>query len=296
MRWIACLGGSWMLDVGLGSAQDRAATTVCPFCGTGCSMLLVDSTAYPRLHHPVTQGALCLRGWSTGELGGSPLRVETAYQRRRGEPLRPARVEEALAAAADRLLGIRDAYGGASIGILGSARITVEEVLLLRRLAHALGTPHLDSLQRLGYVPFPSRRSAGHRERAPADRSRREPPRAPSSSGAAGAARDGSRLGRASRARAPGAAGGRGSASSCRAPRPRAGRAGGRGAERIGARLLGTRPGRPGESRGGAAGRQAGDLPLRLREPARRGGGRSPSVRRTVCRRGRCSGPPPKAA
>ncbi len=118
-------------------------------------MLLVDSTAYPRLHHPVTQGALCLRGWSTGELGGSPLRVETAYQRRRGEPLRPGRVEEALAAAADRLLGIRDAYGGASIGILGSARITVEEVLLLRRLARALGTPHLDSLQRLGYVSFP---------------------------------------------------------------------------------------------------------------------------------------------
>lgn len=118
-------------------------------------MLLVDSTAYPRLHHPVTQGALCLRGWSTGELGGSPLRVETAYRRNRGESLRPVRVEEALAATAERLLGIRDSYGGASIGILGSARITVEEVLLLRRLARALGTPHLDSLQRLGYVPLP---------------------------------------------------------------------------------------------------------------------------------------------
>ena len=207
-----------MLDVSLGSAQDRAATTVCPFCGTGCSMLLVDSTAYPRLHHPVTQGALCLRGWSTGELGGSPLRVETAYQRRRGEPLRPVRVEEALAAVADRLLGIRDAYGGASIGILGSARITVEEVLLLRRSGagprHA--PPGFPAAPRLRVLP--SRRSARYRERAPADRARREPPRAASASGAAGAARDGSRRGRAGGARAPGAAGGRGSASPCRAP------------------------------------------------------------------------------
>lgn len=119
-------------------------------------MVLSGSTAFPRLHHPVSQGSLCLRGWSAGELLDSPLRVMSAYARARGDPLSPVSVESALEDAAGRLKLIRERYGGASIGILGSARITVEESLLLRRLARALGTPHLDSLQRVGYVPFPA--------------------------------------------------------------------------------------------------------------------------------------------
>jgi predicted molibdopterin-dependent oxidoreductase YjgC len=53
------------------------------------------------------------------------------------------------------LRAIRDHHGGESIGILGSARITVEEAVMLRRLAQALGTPHLDTLQRMGYVSLP---------------------------------------------------------------------------------------------------------------------------------------------
>ena len=31
-------------------------------------MLLAGRTSHPRLHHPVSQGALCVRGWSAGEL------------------------------------------------------------------------------------------------------------------------------------------------------------------------------------------------------------------------------------
>lgn len=136
-------------------AAGSAATTVCPFCGSGCCMVLSGSTTYPRLKHPVSEGALCLRGWSAGELIESPLRVLTAFVRARGDPLRPANVDATIASVASRLAAIRDRYGGASIGILGSARITVEEILLLRRLAKALGTPHFDSLQRVGYLHFP---------------------------------------------------------------------------------------------------------------------------------------------
>jgi predicted molibdopterin-dependent oxidoreductase YjgC len=134
----------------------RSATTVCPFCGTGCGVLLAGTAAYPRTHHPVSQGALCLRGWSAGELTSSPLRVLNAYARRRGDPLQPAAVDATLTAVAERLAGIRDRHGAASIGILGSARITVEETLLLRRLAAAIGTPHLDSFQRSGYLSLPA--------------------------------------------------------------------------------------------------------------------------------------------
>jgi predicted molibdopterin-dependent oxidoreductase YjgC len=138
------------------TASATSATTVCPFCGSGCSMLLTDSAAFPRLHHPVSQGALCLRGWSTGELMDSPLRVTRAHVRERGGALRPADAEATLGEVAARLSALRATHGGASIGILGSARMTVEEVGMLRRLAAALGTPHLDSLQRIGYMHFPA--------------------------------------------------------------------------------------------------------------------------------------------
>jgi predicted molibdopterin-dependent oxidoreductase YjgC len=117
-------------------------------------MFLAGSAAYPRRHHPVSQGALCLRGWSAGELLRSPARMLSAFRRDRGEASTPLAVEDALAEVVARLSAIRDRHGGERIGILGSARITVEEAQLLRRLAKALGTPHLDTLQRLGYLPF----------------------------------------------------------------------------------------------------------------------------------------------
>lgn len=138
----------------LSAARDLPGTTVCPFCGSGCSILLHGAAAFPRLKHPVSQGALCLRGWSAGELSASPLRLTTAYRRDRGHAPEPIPVERALEDVTRRLREIRALHGGASIGILGSARITVEEAGLLRRLAAAIGTPHLDTLQRIGYLPF----------------------------------------------------------------------------------------------------------------------------------------------
>jgi predicted molibdopterin-dependent oxidoreductase YjgC len=144
-----------MLDALEPRSSVTTATTVCPFCGSGCCMLLEGSSAFPRLRHPVSQGALCLRGWSAGEITASPLRVTTAYTRDRGHHLGPARTEDVIDGVAAQLARIRREHGGASIGILGSARITVEETLALRRLAAALGTPHVDSLQRIGYLHFP---------------------------------------------------------------------------------------------------------------------------------------------
>lgn len=136
-------------------APAHPPATVCPFCGSGCGMFLAGSATHPRHHHPVSQGALCLRGWSAGELLRSPSRMLSAFRRDRGDALEPVSMEAALAEAVSRLRAIRDQHGGERIGILGSARITVEEVQTLRRLARALGTPHIDTLQRLGYLPFP---------------------------------------------------------------------------------------------------------------------------------------------
>ncbi len=124
--------------------------TACPFCGAGCSMLLEDGAAYPSAGDRVTRSGLCQRGWSSGELLRSPLRIMRQRARNRGDPASAAPAEGALYQVAERLKAIRDRHGAASIGVLASARITLEENRLVRRLASAIGTPHLDSFQRHG--------------------------------------------------------------------------------------------------------------------------------------------------
>ncbi len=144
------------MSTALAPADTAVNLTACPFCGSGCTLTLADAEAFPVLGDPVTRGALCLRGWSAGELLDSPLRVLSARMRIRGSPLAKAPLETALDHAASRLAAIRAKHGPASIGILASARLTLEELHLLAGLAHAIGTPHLDALQRLGTVPGPS--------------------------------------------------------------------------------------------------------------------------------------------
>ncbi len=131
-------------------------TTVCPFCGIGCGLVVEDGQAFPLRSHPITEGALSLRGWSTGELLWSPLRLKTAFVRTTEKKWQPTEVPQALQLVAERLKDIHNRYGGEVIGVLGSARLTNEENRLLRQLAVALATPNLDSFQRMGYLPLPS--------------------------------------------------------------------------------------------------------------------------------------------
>ena len=134
----------------------QLAVTVCPFCGVGCGLVVEGGNAFPLRSHPITQGSLSLRGWSTGELLRSPLRVKSAFVRSPNGTMHPVEVSEALKLIVERLQELRERYGSEVIGILGSARLTNEENRLIRQLAVALGTPNLDSFQRLGYLPFNS--------------------------------------------------------------------------------------------------------------------------------------------
>jgi predicted molibdopterin-dependent oxidoreductase YjgC len=140
---------------GQASATASAATTVCPFCGMGCHTLIQNAAAYPLQHHPVTLGALCLRGWCSAEVLDSPLRVTRATLRERGGAAQDVSVDHALAFATSALLRMRTQHGPGSVAVLGSARLSVEECTALRQLAAELETPHLDSLHRMGYVHFP---------------------------------------------------------------------------------------------------------------------------------------------
>jgi len=71
-------------------------TTVCPFCGVGCGLVVESGNAFPLRSHPITQGSLSLRGWSTGELLRSPLRVKSAFVRSPNGTTHPVEISEAL--------------------------------------------------------------------------------------------------------------------------------------------------------------------------------------------------------
>lgn len=138
----------------LTSQNYEMALTVCPFCGVGCNLLVENDSAFPLRHHRITQGALSLRGWSAGELFNSPVRVKTAFVRSSDGSLQPIETTQAIKLVIEQVQTICNRYGNEAVGILGSARLTNEENMLIRQLAVALGTPNLDSFQRLGYLPF----------------------------------------------------------------------------------------------------------------------------------------------
>lgn len=128
--------------------------TVCSFCGCGCGLYFFpEGFLVPAQNHPVSRGKLCLRGWSYADLRFTPKRLKSPLIRRNGR-LEETSWDEAIKVAGEMLKSIRDKYGGEAIGVLGSARASVEENFTLHQLAiQALGTKNIDSFYRLGFLP-----------------------------------------------------------------------------------------------------------------------------------------------
>ncbi len=128
--------------------------TVCPYCGLGCGIGVWDGSAFPLEHHPVSQGGLFLRGWASAELLKSPLRLVRGQIRDPSGRKQSVSIEDGLRLAVEKIREIKQRYGPESLAVLASARLTTEEIALIKKLADSLGTPHRDSFQRLGFLPF----------------------------------------------------------------------------------------------------------------------------------------------
>lgn len=128
--------------------------TICSFCGCGCGLYFFpEGFLVPAQNHPISRGKLCLRGWSYADLRFTPKRLKSPLIRRNGK-LEETSWDEAIKVAGEMLKSIRDKYGGEAIGVLGSARASVEENFTLHQLAtQALGTKNIDSFYRLGFLP-----------------------------------------------------------------------------------------------------------------------------------------------
>ena len=132
----------------------QTVPTVCPYCGTGCGMLLevsggMLSGVLPQKDHPVSRGTLCVKGWTAHEFVHSPGRLTRPLVRKDGKS-KAASMEEALALVAVKLREAVKTHGPDAVAFVCSAKCTNEENYLLQKFVRAVvGTNNIDHCARL---------------------------------------------------------------------------------------------------------------------------------------------------
>ena len=132
----------------------EVVTTICPYCGCGCSLALGVKDgkvvqARPAPNSPVNRGTLCVRGSYGYDFIHSPERLRTPLIKVDGE-LREATWEEALSLVADEFQKKKKQHGADALAVFGSTRCTNEENYLLQRFTRGvLGTNNIDNGSRL---------------------------------------------------------------------------------------------------------------------------------------------------
>ena len=132
----------------------RNVSTICPFCGAGCGMLLevLDGAVagvLPCKTSPLSRGRLCIKGWSAHEFIYSKDRLKKPLLRKEGR-MQEVEWEEALGFITERLKAIRKAHGPDAIAGLSSAKCSTEENYLFQKLIRAvIGTNNVDHCARL---------------------------------------------------------------------------------------------------------------------------------------------------
>lgn len=125
--------------------------TTCAYCGVGCQLdLNVDPGARrivkvtSRPEYEPNHGDLCVKGRFAYDFVHAPDRLTTPLVRDAAGTLQTATWEEALAAAARGLRSVP----AESVGVISSARLTVEENYLIQKLARAvIGTNSVHSCE-----------------------------------------------------------------------------------------------------------------------------------------------------
>jgi formate dehydrogenase alpha subunit len=134
----------------VGSPQ-KESSTVCGFCGIGCSLLVGSTDGQLVEINPshkdgtVNRSTLCIRGHFAHDFLNAPGRLRVPLIRK-GEGLEKATWDEALGLIAERLLSIKSKYGPQSIAFLGSSKCTLEENYLFQKIARAqVSSPNVDN-------------------------------------------------------------------------------------------------------------------------------------------------------
>ncbi|MEM0134677.1 MAG: formate dehydrogenase subunit alpha [Thermoplasmatales archaeon] len=130
--------------------------TVCPYCGTGCQIVVNDPGTGERVigysKSPVNAGKLCIKGNSGLSYNFSGERLKYPQIKRDGNFVR-ASWEEALNETANRLRSIIMKYGPDAVAFQASAKCTNEENYLMQKIARLIGTNNIDHCARSCHSP-----------------------------------------------------------------------------------------------------------------------------------------------
>jgi formate dehydrogenase major subunit len=139
-------------------APNEWTRTVCPYCGTGCEMMVGTKhgkivQVKPAEDAPVNKGHLCVKGRYAFEFNQSHERI-THPMLRDKNGWRVVSWDDAIQFIASRLSEIIRTAGPDSIGMLGSARGTNEENYVAQKFARVvLGTNNVDCCARVCHAP-----------------------------------------------------------------------------------------------------------------------------------------------
>lgn len=137
------------------SEEIREVRTTCPYCGTGCQMILkikgqtlMEVTADPAV--APNYGDLCVKGRFGHSFIQHPDRLTTPLIRRqKGMPLEPVKWDEALDFMGQAFSKILGAKGPDALAGLSSARCTTEENYAFQKFFRAgIGTNNIDHCAR----------------------------------------------------------------------------------------------------------------------------------------------------
>ncbi len=133
----------------------KQVLTVCPYCGTGCTLYLhvegerIKKVTANNAPEAVNQGKLCSKGHFGFDFVHHRDRLTTPLIRKNGK-LVAASWPEALGLVADKIKQAKEKHGPDSIAGFSSARCTNEENYLMQKLMRAaVGTNNIDHCARL---------------------------------------------------------------------------------------------------------------------------------------------------
>ncbi|NOY63390.1 MAG: formate dehydrogenase subunit alpha [Gammaproteobacteria bacterium] len=132
--------------------------SICPFCGVGCGMgiQVCDGKVVgvePQLNHPVSQGKLCTKGWST-PYAVDPIDRITTPLIREGDSFRPASWDEACNTIVEAINAAQQEQGPDAVGVIACARATNEDCYAAQKFARAaLHTNNIDHCARICHSP-----------------------------------------------------------------------------------------------------------------------------------------------
>jgi predicted molibdopterin-dependent oxidoreductase YjgC len=131
-----------------------AVPTTCVYCGCGCELVLkvLDGKlvgVLPSKTQAVSQGKLCIKGWTAHEFVESEKRLLKPLMKK-GNELVEVSWDEALTAIASKFKSVKEESGADSMAVLCSAKATNEENYLIQKWTRAvLGTNNIDHCARL---------------------------------------------------------------------------------------------------------------------------------------------------